>query len=260
MSTTTHHSVPKTERKWYGYRRDQRDPRDRFFSAAVDLPATVDLRGDCPPVLDQGQLGSCTAHGITEALRFHLVKKGGPRDHTLSRLQLYYDERAIEGSVSDDSGAEIRDGIKCAAKIGVAHEGLWPYRITKFRNRPPASVYRDAQKFTAISYERVEVGTQALKQAMASGVPVIVGFAVFDSFESAAVARTGMVPMPDLAREQMLGGHCTLVVGYGQKPGTFTVRNSWAADWGDRGDCYMPEDYLGSSKFGGDYWVIRSIG
>jgi C1A family cysteine protease len=50
------------------------------------------------------------------------------------------------------------------------------------------------------------------------------------------------------------------VVGYGQKPGYFTVRNSWDTNWGDRGDCYIPEAYLGSTTYGSDYWVIKQVG
>jgi C1A family cysteine protease len=254
--------MPETRpNAWYGYRRDTRDPRDRMFAPRPPhlLPAKVDLRNHCPPVMDQGDLGSCTAHGITGALRFLRIKAGKP-DVELSRLQLYFDERTIEHTVGEDAGAEIRDGIKCAAKIGVGHENLWPYKIAKFRAKPPAAVYADAVQFNALDYSRVEVSVAALKAALAGGDPVVIGVTLFESFESDAVAANGMVPMPDLKREKLVGGHCMYAVGYGQHAGTFTVRNSWAADWGDRGDCYFPEAYLGSTKFGGDYWVVRGIG
>jgi hypothetical protein len=63
----------------------------------------------------------------------------------LARLQLYYDERKAEGSVSSDSGAEIRDGIKCAAKIGVGHERLWPYDIANSREAAREGLRRRGQ-------------------------------------------------------------------------------------------------------------------
>ncbi len=257
-----HHGVNVIERKWYGHRSDTKDARDFMFtpSAVSDLPTLVDLRADCPPVMDQGQLGSCTAHGIIGALRYLLVRSGGPRDHRLSRLQLYYDERVVEGSVSEDSGAEIRDGIKCAAKIGVAHETMWPYIITKFARRPTDRVYKDAIKFEALKYERVAVDPAYVKAALASGYPVIVGFSVYESFESDAVAATGMVPQPDLRNEQMIGGHCVYAVGYGQHPGTITCRNSWANDWGDNGDFYIPEQYICSTQFASDFWIVTAAG
>jgi len=244
---------------WYGCRRDTKDARDHMMPPrAMRIPAAVDLRPHCPGVMDQGQLGSCTAHGITGALRYELMR-AGRADVPLARLQLYYDERAIEGTIASDAGAEIRDGIKSANKKGVAHEALWPYRIKKYRTKAPDSVYADARHCKALSYQRVEVNAAALRQAIALGHTPVIGVTLYDSFESEAVAKTGMVPMP-AKHEASVGGHCMYVVGYGQKPGHFTVRNSWAADWGDKGDCYFPEAYLGSALYGSDYWIITGEG
>lgn len=245
---------------WYGCRRDTRDPRDREFVPRVShLPEAVDLRPSCPPVMDQGAIGSCTAHGITGALRTLLIKAGKP-DVPLSRLQLYYDERKAEGAVGSDAGAEIRTGIKCAAKIGVAHERLWPYETKHYRAKPPAAAYADAVAFNALQYERVAIDALAVKAALAAGFPVVIGLTLFKSFDGRDVAKTGVVPMPDLKHDKPDGGHCLYVVGYGQKPAHFTVRNSWGPSWGDHGDCYFPEAYIGSNKFGSDYWVVHGVG
>jgi C1A family cysteine protease len=208
--------------------------------------------------MDQGSLGSCTAHGITSALRFELLKRNEP-DVPLSRLQLYYDERKAEGTIESDAGAEIRDGIKCASKIGVAPEKDWSYQISKFDVKPPAKCYKDAKKFRALEYKRVEVSISSVKNALASGHPVVIGVTLYESFESLSTERTGVVKMPE-KKEQIAGGHCMYVVGYGQRKGYFTVRNSWAKDWGDKGDCYMPEAYIGSRLLGADYWVITTEG
>lgn len=229
-----------------------------FRPTALRLPASVDLRAHCPPVMDQGELGSCTAHGISGALRYEMISRGQP-DVPLSRLQLYYDERAAEGTIKSDAGAEIRDGIKSAGKLGMGHETLWPYAVKKFATKPAAAVYKDALKFRALSYQRVDVNAAALKAALAAGHTPVIGLTLYESFESEAVAKTGMVPMPGKL-EAAVGGHCMYVVGYGQKPGYFTVRNSWAADWGDKGDCYFPEAYLGSTLLGSDYWIITTEG
>lgn len=245
---------------WYGYRRDARDPRDHLFKrTARRLPAKVDLRADIPPVLDQGALGSCVLNSTTEAMRYCLIKAGKPAP-ALSRLQIYYDTRKIEGSLSEDAGCEIRDAIKSANKTGVGRETLWPYRVAKFAQKPPAAVYADASNFNAVEYRRVTVAIADIKAALAAGLPVIIGVTVFDSFESAAVERTGVVPMPNLKKESTVGGHSMLAVGYGQRAGFITVRNSWGTTWGDSGDCYLPEGYIGSIKYGGDYWVVSLVG
>jgi len=81
--------------------------------------------------VDQGSLGSCTANAIASGLREYWEEQAGNLT-PLSRLWLYWQERNIEGSVNEDSGAEIRDGMKVLQQIGCAPEVDWPYDITKF--------------------------------------------------------------------------------------------------------------------------------
>jgi C1A family cysteine protease len=205
--------------------------------------------------MDQSSIGSCVAHATDGALRY-LRRSSGRREFRHSKLQMYYDGRVVENCVESDSGLEIRDMIKCVAEFGAAHERLWPYKIAKFKQKPPAKVYEDAERYQALEYQRVEIGVDHVKAALNMRFPVIIGISLFDSFESDEVSATGVVPMPDLEKESDVGGHCMYVVGYGQRKDHFTVRNSWAADWGDGGDCYIPYDYVGSPLYGGDYWII----
>ena len=248
-----------TQKRAYGWQPDRPDHRDvpLRLTRADKLPASVDLRdtGHLPPVMDQGQLGSCTAHGITAAVRY-ARRAQGLRDRALSRLQLYYDERALEGAVKSDAGAAIRDGIKSVAKVGVGDEKLWPYDVAKFAARPPKAVYSSAAAYQALRYARVPVSVAGLKSALAQGFPVVVGISVYEQFESAAAAKTGQIDMPEGGP---IGGHCMLAVGYGED-GTFTVQNSWGKSWGDRGFCRVPAEYLGSAQFGGDYWSVTQVG
>jgi len=66
-----------------------------------------------------------------------------------------------------------------------------------------------------------------MRACMAAGFPFVFGFTVYESFESAEVAKTGIVPMPGPA-ERTLGGHAVCAVGYDDKGKRFLVRNSWA--------------------------------
>src|SRR5579864_1941565 len=118
----------------YGWAPDLPDNRDHLYSAPqpvlVKLPPKKDLRSGCPPVYDQGQLGSCTANAISGAIQFDQKKQGGTF-YAPSRLFIYYNERNMEGTVNSDAGAQIRDGVKSVATLGVCPETEWPYNGTQ---------------------------------------------------------------------------------------------------------------------------------
>lgn len=210
-----------------------------------------------PAVYDQGQLGSCTGNGIAGAIEFD-QKKQGTTEYTPSRLFIYYNERVIEGTVSQDAGAPIRDGIKVVVKLGAPPEGDWPYDITEFAKKPPATAYTDAKKDIVSSYARVAQDLTQMRGCLAAGFPFVFGFTVYDSFESQQVAQTGIVPMPSPG-ESVLGGHCVVAVGYDDSERHFIIRNSWGTGWCLQGYCFMPYEYLMSRQLANDFWTIRSV-
>ena len=248
--------------KRYGWVPDLPDARDHMYAAPVamvaKLPAKVDLRPHCPPIYDQGQLGSCTGNAIAGAVQFDREKQHLTPDFVPSRLFIYYGERVMEGTVDTDSGAIIRDGIKVVAKQGVPPESDWPYDITKFADKPPPIAFEDALKDRAVSYSRLVQSLTQLKGCLASGFPFVFGFTVYESFESQHVAQTGTVPMP-AAGESVLGGHAVLAVGYDESHHRFIVRNSWGTGWGMKGYFTMPYTYLTERNLSSDFWTIRLV-
>jgi len=251
-------SATPTRKHGLGWVPDLPDQRDYLFAAAYRvprrLPSAVDLRPLCSPVEDQGALGSCTANALAGALEF-LENKDQVSFVDLSRLFIYYNERVIEHSVKSDSGAMLRDGIKTLAKQGVCSEKKWPYQVSKFTTKPPASCYTEASNHQITSYHRL-MTVDEMRACLAEGYPFVFGFTVYERFESQTVARTGVVNMPKPA-EKVLGGHAVLAVGYDDKKKRFTVRNSWGPDWGKQGYFTMPYDYLAARNLSSDFWTIR---
>ncbi|MGP8251858.1 MAG: C1 family peptidase [Terracidiphilus sp.] len=246
----------------YGWVPDLPDHRDYLYAAVpailAQLPASKDLRAECPPVYDQGQLSSCTANAIAGAIQFDQMKQGA-KVFMPSRLFIYYNERDMEGDPASDNGAAIRDGVKCIASRGVCPESEWPYEEAKVADKPPAQCYTDAKECQAIGYQRLTSGNlNQLKGCIASGYPFVFGFTVYDAFESDAVAKSGVLDLPG-ATEQTQGGHAVLAVGYDDATERFTVRNSWGADWGMNGYFTMPYAYLTSSDLADDFWAVRIL-
>ena len=242
----------------YGYIADTPDFRDHVFSnESLDTQSKVDLRPKMPPVYDQGKLGSCTANALAGAVEYDSMCQGQGA-WVPSRLFIYYNERSLEGTILSDAGAQIRDGIKTLAKQGVCHESLWPYDIYKFEYMPSKQAYSDAVKYVALKYARVTQTLSNMKKCLNSGIPIVLGISVYSSFESAEVAKTGMVPMPSPS-ESMLGGHAVLCVGYDDSIKRFIMRNSWGFSWGDKGYFYIPYDYLLNPDLCADMWAINLI-
>jgi C1A family cysteine protease len=247
----------------YPVKKEKRDLRDFHFMSSsfkspMELPKEVDLRDKMSPVVDQGQLGSCTANAIASGLREYLLLQSGDPFVQLSRLFLYWHEREMEGHVREDSGAYIRDGMKVLQKIGVCPEADFPYRPEHFADTPTQKAETDAAAYRIGEYHRV-LDLDALKAALAEGLPVVIGMKVYESFESEEVARTGKVPVPKKSTERVLGGHAMLAVGYKDRgnAGYVIVRNSWGAGWGDQGYCYIPYKMFKDPDILLDMWTGR---
>ena len=125
----------------FGWIPQKPDFRDKKFKMMVrELPSSVDLRVLCTPMLDQGNLGSCTANAIASAYNYEHIRQFA-KEFAPSRLFIYYNERAMEGTIKQDAGAVIRDGFKTINKQGVCAETIWPYNISKFASKPVPKCY-----------------------------------------------------------------------------------------------------------------------
>ena len=248
----------KYRKAQYGWSPDIRDLRDAKVpqklraAAPTFLPRSVDLRPQCPPVVEQGALGSCTANALAGVLAFLEMKARLPLVPK-SRLFIYYNERAADGTVRSDAGSQLRTGIKVVAKQGACAETLWPYDIKKFENTPPTIAYTQGMKNVITQYWRLD-GLADMRACLSQGYPFVFGFTVFDSFESLEMAKSGIAQMP-LLGEPVIGGHAVMAVGYDDTKGVLIVRNSWGPLWGQAGYFTLPYGYI-EQGLAQDFWSI----
>ena len=243
---------------WKNSRPDHRDIKYRPRVAVENLPASIDLRSKYPDPYDQLDLGSCTGNSIAGAVQYKRREANKP-DWTPSRLGIYFGERSIEGTTGQDAGAAIRDGMKVVNNQGTASEEMWPYDTKQFTVKPPKSYYVEAAKNKVLVYEAVDnVQLDQCKSAIVDHGNLVLGFTVYESFEGADVAKTGITPMPG-KDESALGGHAVCAVGYDDTKEWFIVRNSWGLGWGDGGYFYLGYSYVTNADLCDDCWSITSI-
>lgn len=249
----------------FNWRRDRPDHRDfrPKLQEVITLPTSADLRPLCPPIVDQGSIGSCTANALAGLLGFCELRQLGDRSgkgpeelaltyEPFSRLFIYYNERDLEGDPLEDGGAEIRDGIKTLNQIGACSELTWTYDASMTFKRPVELAYQEASSHKITTYVRLS-SLYEIKKAISEGNPVAFGFTCFDSLESPEVAQSGILPMPG-PDEGDIGGHAVVAVGYDDGRQLVLVRNSWGTGWGLQGYFWMPYNYI--QMLASDFWMI----
>jgi len=262
------------DRKIHGLKKDTPDERDLRFRKdylkisrfgqmlrAFVLPESVDLRSEPnAPVWNQGSIGSCADQALAACMA-HVAADQGSGVQVYSRLFLYGNAR---GWVKEDTGSSLRDAIKGVDRHGAPLEALWPYDVSKWQDSPPPEVWDAAQFRHEIEYYRL-VTPESMKWGLAhEKKPFLFGVAIFDSFSPDS---NGTIPMPR-AGDRLEGGHAMTCMGYDDRRKAWLVRNSWGADWGDGGHCWIPYAYLhpasplvyelGTQLFY-DAWAIRKV-
>lgn len=231
------------------------------------------LSKQLPPVLDQGELGSCVSNATSVVLsvkNFQTTKKF----FNSSRLFIYFNGRGMESITYDDptyltndTGLYISDGLASVQKYGVIPETLYPYNIGNTYYLPSALCYTSAQSHVnKTQYKSVDKDTrgnllspsallQNLKNVILAGNPVIFGINVYENFYDAN--STGNVPYPGTG--QLLGGHAIVLFGFDDNARKFNFRNSWGTSWGDHGNGLIPYDYVCDPNNAFEFYIVTNF-
>ena len=223
---------------------DERDYKSTLKAQPISK-SFVELK--MPTIYDQKDLGSCVSNAIALCVNYWL--KISP-----SRLFIYWNARAIgKYEMYQDTGLCVRDGCKSVAKFFVTDEKNWAYDTTQFDIIPPLTAYNKVISLSDMSYTSVPQNLNSIKQYLINGNPIIFGIAVYSSFMN----NTGIIPMPDVSSETLLGYHCVVIVGFDDSKLMFKVANSWGTNWGQKGYFYLPYAYVTNINLAFDFWCIN---
>jgi len=258
---TTAHALAQFPKK-YGWRWCPALLHDIFHpkpsaDQIKSIPQSVDLRGKCPEVYNQGNIGSCASNATAAAIQFDQMKQS-TSVFMPARLFIYYNARVLNGTPYIDSGTTMHEAIQALLQEGVCPEVEWPYIALKLAVTPTPECYDDAKKCKPAEIKWVEQNQQAITLLLSTGYVVLCGIMVYASFEDPSVTLSGMIPMPQ-AGEKLKGGHAIVLVGYDIAKRVFIFRNSWGTIWGDEGYGYIPFDYILDPRLAAEFATITTI-
>lgn len=177
-------------------------------------PRTYTWRfADYDPHLDQGQEGACAGFGWANELACRPVSVLGVTNK-LARERLYWE----------------------AQKIDPWDGGSYPGATPVYEGTSVLSVAKVVQSLGAITEYRWCENLQDLILAVGYEGPVVLGVNWYDGMYQPDAKNYVHVT------GSQIGGHCLIARGVNVTRKYFRLRNSWGANWGFNGDCFISFD------------------
>jgi C1A family cysteine protease len=229
-------------------------PLKTILKVVPASPATFTI-ANLPPILNQGDLGSCVANAFSYCVSKQTNKRVNP-----SRLCLYAICRSIDYTPLDqDDGTSIRTACQAIANYGVCQEFVYPY-TSSYKSLPSLTAFANSKKFRQFTYLFISQDLTSIKNSLRTyNAPIIFGIMIYSSFLTETSSKTGIIPLPDKKKDTLLGGHCMTIVGYNDTTQMFTCGNSWGTRWGVNGYCYIPYNYLTDRTLASDFCVTTFV-
>lgn len=242
----------------YGCKRSPVDTRDYKYRIALVavvppvLPPKIDFTDKMTPIRNQGNEGSCVGFASVAMKEFQeRPKHKCCSQKNFSERYVYEKAKERDGDPFPHEGTTIRAAMEVLYKLGVCKESCWRY-IPNVTMKPCALADIKSLPNRIASYVAIE-DVLAMKQALVSNGPFVIGIDCFTSFDSGS---GGHIPMPK-PNENIDGAHAICIVAYDDDTKEFKFKNSWGKMWGDWGYGYLQYDYMARYAFDG--WLATDL-
>ena len=230
--------------KLFGIKKDKQDKRDFVVGEPTfTLPNSWSLKQYCPPIKNQGGIGSCASNAYCTALEILHNINNDPVE--LSELFHYYYTRILEGTFPKDSGQQLRNGAKALTKHGVCFESQMLYDTSKFNVEPSWLARITARWLRTKKYYRCS-SIEEMKKSIFLNYPVVLGIKVDYRF------LTSKDNQIDKLYGKIIGGHAVVINAF--KNNNFEITNSWGMGWGNNGYCWLSKSFIEKNLI--DAWCL----
>jgi hypothetical protein len=207
---------------------------------AVDLPQSVDLSADLPPVGYQGTQNSCVGWASAYALK-SFQEKVELKTTTLFSPSFIYNQRIDK---SRDVGMSIIDALNIISDQGVAKLEDMPYNETDNLTQPSQIAKENAKPFRIEGWRKVNIlDIKEVRAQINAFYPVVIAVALDEGFK-AAKPNVGNSFVWKEQTGNFGGYHAMLVVGYDNSLNAFKVLNSWGNSWANNGYCWIDYNFF----------------
>ena len=239
-----------------GCLKDKEDLRDipmGLVLPPVRVPKRIDYTPAMTPVRNQGDEGTCVAFASVVGVKEYEDTKEYKKYIELSPRYLYSLCKKNDGSPNEE-GTYPRMAMKMLLHYGVSPESYWPYRPHQ-KDKPKSGAAGAAKTYRIIAYARL-AGIDEMKRSLMVNGPFLAGVEVFASWFEDTVTKTGAIPLPK-KNDELKGGHAICVMGYDDSKKSFKFKNSWSAQWGDKGYGYIRYEYI--EQYCSDAWSATDL-
>jgi hypothetical protein len=196
----------------------------------------IDLRNNCPPVINVDQLPLHPIATITSLLNYHLA---------INKLDVFppsrlfiYKNCAFYKSIQSLLSYEII--FKSIEKYGFCSENDFPSFKNNIDVEPSLECYKKAEPYKFIEIYRVENSIDILKHLLQNDYVLAIGFVLYYNINNVI----DKLWVPDFSMDKRVGGLTGLLVGYIDNIECFILQLSYGKNFGKSGYIMIPYNYI----------------